>query len=299
MYTDSELRTHTESLGTNAATRPASLIVRALGSLVGRWGFKVVSIESLIENYILEHRLVNGSHLPAEGELAEQLGCEEKALARALRVAENKLKVTRDEKGWVVASSPVVDYHAFSFTKSAETHERKLTTDVLEKEVRLPLSDEDPFGPVERAAQKALGLAEDAPFMVIVRFRLLDGEPSALHRVYLDPSKFKPDFLDVHDFGKESLIDIYAQNGYKTFARDTVLAARMANVYEDGLLKQKYKSEEHKSQNYIPRPRWEVVLDAEQHLYAQDTGGNRFVLEFLKASYFENWKYEIKNRPAP
>src|SRR5271169_3195083 len=188
MYTDDESQGHgeprmnAEQADGSRATPPAGTFVRLLGRLLGRAGYEIVSIASLIERYISDHRIARGSYLPAERELAEHLGCGEKALARALQIAEKKGWVTYDRKGWIVAHSAARDDRAFSFTQSAETHDRKLTTDVLEKLVRQPKSESDPFGPAEQAAHKALGLAEGSPFLVIVRFRLLEGRPRTLHR---------------------------------------------------------------------------------------------------------------------
>ncbi|WP_306536337.1 UTRA domain-containing protein [Geobacter sp.] len=214
------------------------------------------------------------------------------------------------------------DHQAFSFTKSADAFNKsvdgivkKLTTKVLEATVRLPLSDkEHPFYSVEKAAQEALGLFADSPFILIERLRIFDKQPVAFHRAYLDPKRFHdPDnFLRSHDFETESLIDIYIKHGYEPVSRDTVLMARGANIYEKNMinlwikklqdetveLDDKFKSDK-KTKLYDSNPIVRVILDAEQKLYASDTKtGERFVLEFLKASYLENWKYEIKNRPA-
>jgi len=240
------------------------------------------------------------------------------------------------------------DHQAFSFAKSAKTKGLTLITDLIEAKVRLPLNDEEhPYYEVEKTAQKALGLSDNSPFLVIergrlllplndeehpfneveksalnalkkhlkqratekpfnkvektaleelglsenspLRARLLDNQPSALHRVFLDPVRFPPNFLDCHNLKEESLISIYEQYGFKLVSRDTVLVARGTNTYESSRINQRY----HKD------PHGRVVLDAEQRLYAQDPKtGNIFVLEFLKASYLDDWKYEIKNRPA-
>jgi hypothetical protein len=68
-----------------------------------------------------------------------------------------------------------------------------------------------------------------------------------------------------------------------------LLTARLLSPYESNLLVQRYGSDS----------RDRAVLDAEQRLYALDPKTKEpFVLEFLKASYLEHWKYEIKNRPA-
>lgn len=177
--------------------------------------------------------------------------------------------------------------HSFSFTRSA--HGRDLRNEVLEATVRLPIADtEDGFYLVEQRIQEALGLPKDKPFLVIQRLRFVDGHPGALQRAYLRPARFPANFLKQHDFKTESLIAIYRRYRYKLLWRDTVLTARLANLHEINTLNR-----------YGPSLETRAVLDAEQLLYAEGKKGKRpFVLEFLKASYLENWPYKIENRPA-
>lgn len=251
----------------------------------------ISSIELQIDKYIFERGLAHGSRLPPPRELAGQLLCQEEALVGALRAAEQKRKVIYDQGDWVVLSAVLLD--AFSFTKSAVSHGHNVTSRVLKKEARLPLSKDDDFydlfSAAERTAHEALGLKEDSRFLVIERFRLLDGQPSALQRVYLAASRFPPEFLELHNFERESLIDIYQRCGFNLLFRNTILSARTANFHETTLLMQTYKLDLH--------PYERPVVDAEQRLYAQDPGNpkNSFVLEFLKASYF--MRYEINHRP--
>ncbi|MBE0660062.1 MAG: UTRA domain-containing protein [Bryobacteraceae bacterium] len=185
------------------------------------------------------------------------------------------------------------DHNSFSFAHSAEAHRRNLRTEVIEKALRAPITDEEhPYFEAEQDAVAALGLTPGLEFLVIVRARVLDDEPSAFHRAYLNPMRLPPDFLE-HDFAVESLIDLYNQYGpkygYAVEHRDTILTARGANLYETNTILTRYKK----------NPHGRVVLDAEQRLYARDAvKGDLFVLEFLKASYLDHWKYEIKNRPA-
>lgn len=176
---------------------------------------------------------------------------------------------------------------SFSFSKSARKHE--LETVLIEAALRLPLSDKSHYlYRVERDAQKALGLSKRSPFITIRRLRMLDRQPGAIQQVYLSPARFKRNFLKRHDFQSESLIDVYEANGYRLVSRDTVLGARFANLYEVNLLSK-----------YSPGLITRAVLDAEQQLFAQEAPeGSQFVLEYLKATYLENWRYEIKNRPA-
>jgi DNA-binding GntR family transcriptional regulator len=182
-----------------------------------------------------------------------------------------------------------LDHDAFSFARSAVSHGRPLKTDLISKASRLPLSDEEhPFFTVEQEAHRALGMSGNAEFLVIERARLLDGQPSAIHRVFLDPARFPEDFLIRHNFETDSLIEIYGRYGHKLLSRDTVLTARGTNTYEINLLQKRYRSETRR-----------IVLDAEQQLHAADSTTRKpFVLEYLKASYLDDWKYEIKNRPA-
>ena len=257
---------------------------------------EIAFFEKLIDAYILDNKIAHGCRLPEIPELAKQFGSEVDTVQAALEAAERKHKVARELGGWIAISAAHRDHHPFSFTKSVESFHRKLTNDVLKVEVRLPLDqgyiakseEQHPFHEVERKAQSALGLAEDEPFLIIERFRLLDERPSALHRAYLDPSRFPETFVRQHDFRTKSLLDAYVEYGYELLYRDTVLEARVANVYEIGVLTQRYKSQSHDR----------VVLDAEQLLFARDRDtGKPFVLEFLKASYLEHWKYTIRHRP--
>ena len=89
-------------------------------------------------------------------------------------------------------------------------------------------------------------------------------------------------FLNQHDFAKESLVDIYNQHKFQLTSRDTILTARIANPYESRLNLGNYRN---------------PILNAEQKLYAIEPDTDEpFVLEFMEASYV-GWQYEIKNRP--
>lgn len=204
----------------------------------------------------------------------------------------------------------------FSFKHSAETLNNSNDPDknvlvlenvIEEVSVRLPRDDkEHALYEVEKRAHEVLGLEPELPFLVIVRVRLIKGVPSALHVVYLDPRKFPGEFNDTYTeleqeslFSKDklkhgSLIDIYEQYKYEMASRDTMLSARWPTIYEQSIFR-KYPFKEYPSVNLTTG----AVLDAEQQLYAKDPKtGETFVLEYLKASYFNNWKYNIKNRPA-
>jgi len=164
-----------------------------------------------------------------------------------------------------------------------------LKTEVIDAAIRFPTDDkEHAFYLLEQRVHDALRLAKDLPFIVIERLRLLDGHPGAFQQVYLNPTHFPADFIQRHDFKTESLIKIYEGYGYRLLSRDTRLAARSANLYEINWIRR-----------YGPDLGNRTVLDAEQRLYAEgQKEKSPIVLEFLKASYLENWNYEIKSRPA-
>jgi len=144
------------------------------------------------------------------------------------------------------------DHQGFSFTKSAQLHGEELVNRVVEKDRRLPFDEnfDNLYYALESAAQKALGLNEDSEFLVIGRLRLLSDTPCAIHRAYLNPRRFSKTFLEDHDFGTESLVEIYHQRGYKLLSRDTVVQARLPYYNEISLLTPAYRSSEHRS---VPR----------------------------------------------
>jgi UTRA domain len=202
------------------------------------------------------------------------------------------------------------DCHAFPFTASAERFDQPLFTEVLEKAIRLPSDDEHPFSHFEKKAQEELGLARNSPFMIICRVRLMGGEVKVFHRAYLNPKFFPENFLELHDFATVSLIDIYESYNLKPLSRDTTIKARCANLYEIAEIKQAYliriqwlKDHHHSdieirdAEKKLKAAEFpQIVLDAEQKLYVQGQNG-KFVLEYLQASYLEDWEYTIKNRP--
>lgn len=245
-------------------------------------------VESLLDEYVARHSMGAGARMPGTPALAVSLGWREYDVARALSSATTKGKFVKDSEGWLVSPSHPGSGGGYSFAKSAETHGNQLETHVLEVVRRPPTSDEShPFYTPEIEACRALGIEPDSSFLVINRCRILNGVPGAIQRAYLDPARFPVDFDSRHNFSTESLISLYGRYDYKVLSRDTLLTARQPNKYECGLLLQRYGV-----LHLTP------VIDAEQCLYAEDSNGQRFVLEYLRATYLENWKYEIRSRPA-
>ena len=251
-------------------------------------------IESLLLNYIADNGLHAGQLLPNELELAKLLDCSPEELTKALRDMESRGLVKNHKFGWTPTNPEEHDAKdIFSLSKAALQQGHPLQTKILEKQIRLPHESEDEvvWTAMEKRAQASLGLNPDQPFIVIVRFRKLvvssaEAPQYAISRVYLNPACFPADFLDSHDFAQESLTHIYRQCGYEMTRRNTVLQARVSNLYERNDLK---------VNGYDISP-IHPVLHAEQELFAKIPGKEEFHLEFLQATYV-NWTYTIKNRP--
>lgn len=255
------------------------------------------SVTAQLIDYITEHKLKGKQTLPSEKQLLEELQCQSDELISTLKTLESQGLIKNKDNSWIVHHHIIVDENDnFSFAKHAHEHKHKLETRVLEKEVRLPIIDDDipALTEMEQRAHKSLNLAADEPFIVIARIRLLDELPKVIHRVYLDPKRFAPDFLEAHDFANESLIHIYRKNGYTLTTRNTRLQARYAYAFDriDFLKNLSRKHEEFHHAYDSP------ILYAEQELFAEDKStGENIVLEFLHAAYVD-MAYDIMNRPA-
>jgi DNA-binding GntR family transcriptional regulator len=250
-------------------------------------------VEVLLDRFVDKKSLAPGALLPPIAELARELKRSEQAIRDAIQSAAKKGKLELTADGGAVVALPAVKDGAqlFSFSVSAaQSHERLVTSLVEPPVLRLPLADEDhPLYLIEQRAQSGLDLARGRPFIVIFRVRHLHGRPQVFHRVYLDPARFPAAFLDAHDFASESLIDIYGRYGYRLQSRDTVLHARLANLYESAMLG-KLGQEPHS----------QAVLHAEQRFFAtSDERPEPFPLEYMQATYFDHFQYSIPNRPAP
>ena len=254
------------------------------------------SITTRLLDFIAEHKLEDEQTLPSEQQMLADLQCESsEELSNALQTLESQGIIKRKENDWIVHRHIVIDENdGFSFAKYAQEHKQKLQTIVLEKIVRLPIfDDENPAQTeIEQKACKSLKLAIDEPFIVIARMRFLDGLPKVIHRAYLNPKQFAPDFLELHDFANESLVHIYRNNGYKLTTRNARLQARFAYLYDkvDFL---KNLSREHEDFHHAYN---DPILYVEQELFAEEkTTGEKVVLEFLHAAYVD-LVYDILDR---
>lgn len=233
--------------------------------------------------------LRDGDPLPSTEMLAIAWHCDADAAAATLEQALQQDLVEHRKDGSHTVAIPVHHEDELSFAQSAAREKQVVATHVIrgELEKRPPWTAEDyPFRSVEETARKKLGLAPGESFLVIPRIRTLKGVPRVVHRAYLSPARFSPNFLEEHDFAHSSLIRIYEECGYVLTSRETTLTARYANLLELG---------DFGTPERGPTP----VLVAEQQLFAIDPSTNKpFTLEYLVATYL-NWQYRIENRIPP
>jgi len=168
----------------------------------------------------------------------------------------------------------------FGFGRTArEAFGHDLKNKLIEKSLRHPFQEGESSS-WERRAHKALGLSRKDAFMVIARVRLLDGQPRAIHRAYLNPAHFPSSLRRDHNFENESLIRVYNESGYSIDRRDTILRAG-------------YPTEEDRIVLEIDRI---PVLEAEQELHATHVeSGVRRIIEYLRVCYVA-WEYKISSR---
>jgi DNA-binding GntR family transcriptional regulator len=253
----------------------------------------VTPIEALLDRLVADEGLEPGALMPPVDTLAERFGrgAEEVRMALAAAAGRGKFKL-RPDGGANVSEPPIsATSDPFSFsTSAAEQHERLVTTLLEPVAIRPPLADDSsPFYELEKRAQRELDLTPDQPMTVILRVRHLQGRPLVLHRIYLDATRFPRSIVEDHYLETgSSVLALYRDRGYQLLSRDTVLQARLTNLYEDNTLLR------YGCDVYL-----QAVLDAEQRFFASSAKDPEpFVLEYMQATYFEHWKYKIHNRPA-
>lgn len=238
--------------------------------------------ENALRDYINSRQLEDGAVLPAVEALANELSVQEEELLAAIRSAERRGEIARDEEGRMFVHSPpvIADNDMFSFKSSAALEGTELYTAVISASV-LPISAEERPDSVEQLARRSLSLASNDECALIYRIRSIEGEPRVIHRAFIDPKRFPPSFLHDHDFSTKSLVEIYQEYGYRITHRNTMLTAELPNQEELDIFRCSSQ---------------EPLLDAKQELFAQDpVSGQSFIIEFLHATYMR-WSYRIENR---
>jgi GntR family transcriptional regulator len=238
-------------------------------------------VESVILKYIADRALREGDALPSDREFAIMAGCSMQPIMQAMRELGRKGLVLRRAGAATIVHSPVplIDDREFSFSYNAlHRYGQNLKNKLLELSCRLPA--EGNFFQDEKKAQESLYLKRKEPFYVIVRLRLLDNIPRAIHRAYLNPSLFPSSFISDHNFEEESLIAIYNNYGFIIESRNTTLRARLPISEEALILKIKQ----------------EPLLDATQVMEASNVDACGLVtLEYMRACYL-NWDFNVMNR---
>lgn len=247
-------------------------------------GSKWREVVRLVKEHMAANDLAVGSPIPSDRELASMACCSLQPVVRAMHHLASEGLITRHAgtATTVARLEPVIKGHEFSFAHSVHTSGGILINRLIEQTCRLPMisgnGEQD-----ERKIQQELGLKRGEPFYVIRRLRLIDGEPRAIHRSYLNPNLLPSNFLVRHDFTSESLLDALTQSGCRAERRDLVLRARMPTEEERELLAA------------IPG---EPLLEAQQELKGRvGKQGESVTLEVLWACY-KNWEYRISDRRA-
>lgn len=225
-------------------------------------------------------RVGNGAELDSDARFAERAGCSVPTVKRAMADLARRGFVNRQRGRRTVSLErrAIISGSDFSFSHSAKEHGAEIITHLIEKSCRLP--SRISVTEVEMRAHRALGLKRDQPFFIVARRRVLDGSPRVIHRSYLNPSHYPPDFLARHDFEKQSLFDILETYGLRIHSRETRIRAVLPTDAESNLLA-------------IDK---EPVLNVEQSLRAFYSASSKLVTaEYLHATY-SRWEYVINDR---
>ncbi len=139
-----------------------------------------------------------GSRLPPERALAEHFGVSRVTLRRALDELERAGIVSRDTRGWAVASSQIGEppNALMSFSEMAASRGLTASAQVLEKRVRPASIDE----------ADSLGLAPGAALFELERLRLMDVVPILIDRSIV-PLALAPGIQEI-DFSVASLYEV-------------------------------------------------------------------------------------------
>lgn len=139
----------------------------------------------LLDAALRSGRLAPGSRLPAERELARELGISRTTLRQALRaLAEAGRIQAAANRGWYVRQVPMSEGPNGYLTFTEAARERGLTASatVLEHRVRPATLDE----------ADALGVPPTAPLLDVCRLRAMDGVPICVSRDRMPASRVGP-----------------------------------------------------------------------------------------------------------
>lgn len=144
-------------------------------------------------------KLVPGSRLPPERDLAESLGVNRMTLRQALDVLETDGLLVRRQGAGTFVAEPVIERQAgklFSFTHGVARRGFKPGGRVIRFDQI----------PVEASLAPHLKLRPGAPVYAIHRLRLIDEEPVLLERYLIPVHRFPR--LDEHDLATRSMYEV-------------------------------------------------------------------------------------------
>jgi GntR family transcriptional regulator len=183
--------------------------------------------EGLLER-IEAGELAPGTRLPAERELAGQLGVNRLTIRRALRVLEGQGLISRKPGRGTHVAQPRIDRQAsqiISFTRGMQRRGFVPGARLVSIEQR----------PVEAYLAGELRLALWAPVYIVLRVRTLNQEPVLLERYTLPQRRFPN--IDQLDLGQGSVFDILEREyGVQICRARQSLEPIIATDYEAALL---------------------------------------------------------------
>jgi GntR family transcriptional regulator len=172
--------------------------------------------------------LAAGTRLPAERDLASQLGVNRLTIRRALRVLEGQGLISRKPGRGTHVARPRIDRQAsqiISFTRGMQRRGLVPGARLVSVEQR----------PVEAYLAGELRLPVWAPVYIVLRLRTLNQEPVLLERYTLPQRRF-PD-IDRFDLGQGSVFDLLEREyGVRICRARQSLEPIIATEYEAALL---------------------------------------------------------------
>lgn len=187
-----------------------------------------VRIREALRGAILEGVYQVGERIPSESDLAERYHVSRMTARRAVSdLADEGIVVRRPGSGTFVQAPRYV--HSLSrltsFFEEMLEHGMKPSSRLLHREIT----------PAPYKVATALNIAEGDPVIRVDRLRMANGEPMAIHQVYV-PYSLYPELLHEGDLESRSLLQLYEERGFRIARAQDHVEARLANERQAELL---------------------------------------------------------------
>lgn len=181
-----------------------------------------VQAVQLITDEIAQGRLAEGSRLPPERELCQQLGISRVTLRKALlQLVDDGVLASSHGRGWYVASAKVAKEwpnNLESFTETARKMGLEASSRVLRAEV----------APADLDEAESLSIAPGTPVFHLDRIRLLEGVPTALDTTIVPAALIGE--AEAVDFAHGSLYEELERAGASPERADSTIEARESDA---------------------------------------------------------------------